>query len=95
MRTPLALVYIFIFAHGILAEEDVIVKDLKLFVNCEEFFIKAMCYAPAPLGYTNNGGLCSYKQTAYGDYKPNCYDRCLEKFYDVIINFLATFMTAL
>jgi hypothetical protein len=32
------------------ANNDVIVKNLKIYVNCEEFFIKCFCYSPTPLG---------------------------------------------
>jgi hypothetical protein len=36
-----------------LSENDVIVKNLKIYSNCEEFFIKAFCYAPSPRGLSN------------------------------------------
>ena len=36
-----------------LSSDDVIVKNLKIYSNCEEFFIKAFCYSPTPLGASN------------------------------------------
>lgn len=57
------------------------VRDLKLYVNCEEYFIKAMAYNPVPLGYlkmnadkTSGGGFCSVKRTPFGEWKSACYD---------------------
>lgn len=54
---------------------DIYVKDLKLFVNCEEYFIKGLAYQPTPLGYANDGGFCSLKETPFGEQKSACFDR--------------------
>jgi len=36
------------------AANNVVVKGLRLFDGNEEFFIKSMCYSPAPIGYEYN-----------------------------------------
>jgi len=61
--------------------QTIMVRDLKLYVNCEEYFIKAMAYHPAPLGYlkmdpqkNTGGGYCSVKKTPFGEWKSACYD---------------------
>jgi hypothetical protein len=67
------------------AVNDVIVKDLRLFVNCEEFFMKAMCYSPTPLGRVSGtntqamGGLCSSRKNLFGEDLSACED---EDFWD-------------
>jgi len=65
---------------------DIVVDNLKVFVDDEEFFIKAICYNPVPLGIATlassgfgGGGYCSAKETPAGDYKSACYD---SDFYD-------------
>ena len=30
--------------------KDVVVQDFKLYVNDKEYFIKAICYTPVPVG---------------------------------------------
>ncbi len=37
-------------ANSLLVGPDVTIHNLKLFYGREEFFIKAMCYNPTPLG---------------------------------------------
>jgi hypothetical protein len=66
------------FSHG----DNIVVKDLKLYLNCDEFIIKGMAYNPVPLGIqsmasdlTNGGGFCSPKRTPFGEWKSACYDR--------------------
>jgi len=59
------------------AENDILIKDLKLYVNCEEFFIKAMCYTPIPLGRSEpgangEGGLCSKRVNVFGRNQSAC-----------------------
>ncbi len=78
-------VYLLVFLATtclVLAENDVVVKNLKLFVNEEEFWIKGMCYNPVPLGentmdrrtFTGGGGLCSVKRTPFGEWYSACFD---------------------
>lgn len=59
---------------------DVFVKDLKLFVEGKEFFVKGVAYNPVPLGILNmtvagyeGTGYCSPKKTVYGEYKSACF----------------------
>ena len=61
---------------------NIVLKDRHLYVDCEEFIIKAMCYHPVPLGWKNiandqtgGGGFCSPKRTPFGEWKSACYDR--------------------
>jgi hypothetical protein len=54
---------------------DILVKNLKLYVNCEEYWIKAMCYTPTPLGVANNGGLCSNITNSFGQKVSACVDQ--------------------
>ena len=65
-----------------LCYSDITIKNRRLYVNCEEFIIKAMCYHPVPLGWKNiesdqtgGGGYCSPKRTPFGEWKSACYDR--------------------
>jgi len=74
-------VMVMVVMYNVLAVNDVIVDQLRLYVDGEEYFIKGMCYNPAPLGQecmnadqTGGGGYCSTKETAYGEYKSACYD---------------------
>lgn len=59
---------------------DVVVKNLKLYVDGSEFFIKAMCYNPSPLGQPvsvsdgSGGGFCSPKVSPFGSTLTTCYD---------------------
>ena len=62
--------------------ETIVLKDLKLYVNCEEYVVKGMAYNPVPLGVqsmsanlTEGGGFCSHKKTSYGEWKSACFDR--------------------
>jgi hypothetical protein len=64
--------------------KHVAIQDLKLFVKDKEFFVKAMCYNPVPLGIISmarssgigGAGLCSSRRTPFAanDYKSACYD---------------------
>lgn len=56
------------------ALNDVIVEDLKIFVEGEEYFIKGMCYNPVPLGEPYDGGFCSLRLTPWGSEESACYD---------------------
>lgn len=55
--------------------KHVAVQDLKLYVNDEEYFVKAVCYHPVPLGVksedsssgTGGGGLCSPRYSGFGN----------------------------
>eukprot|EP01119_Soliformovum_irregulare_P023152 TRINITY_DN804_c0_g1_i1.p1 TRINITY_DN804_c0_g1~~TRINITY_DN804_c0_g1_i1.p1 ORF type:complete len:542 (-),score=116.29 TRINITY_DN804_c0_g1_i1:57-1682(-) len=67
MRTKTLLVLSFISIA--LGFNNVVIQNLKLFDGNTEFFIKGMCYSPAPLGfsnmsaaYTGGVGLCSDRQ---------------------------------
>jgi len=67
-------------ASEIIYDDDVVVKNLKLYVEGREFFIKAMAYNPVPLGIANmtasgfmGGGLCSPKKTVFNEYKSACF----------------------
>jgi hypothetical protein len=62
--------------------ESIILKDLKLYVNCNEYVVKGMAYNPVPLGIqsmkpdlTEGGGFCSPKKTPYGEWRSACFDR--------------------
>ena len=62
--------------------DTITIKDLKLYVNCEEYIIKGMAYNPVPLGIKNmtadltmGAGFCSPKRTPFGEWKSACYDR--------------------
>lgn len=67
--------------HTCLADthNDVVIKDLKLYVQGTEFIIKAMAYQPAPLGIASmedeygGTGFCSSKMTVFGEYKSACF----------------------
>ena len=51
MAVNIKLLFSLLFATVVvLADQNVIVKDNRLYVNCEEFFIKSFCYSPTPLG---------------------------------------------
>lgn len=58
---------------------DVVVRNNRLYVEGKEFFIKGMAYSPAPLGLRSvlnefgGGGLCSPKQTVFGEEKSACF----------------------
>ena len=67
---------------SIIYAETITVKDLKLYVDCEEFVIKGMAYNPVPLGIqsmkadlTEGAGFCSPKRTPFGEWKSACFDR--------------------
>ncbi len=48
--------FIFVFCLLIasaIAANDVIVKNLKLFVDGKEYIVKGMAYNPAPVAYEN------------------------------------------
>ena len=79
-----SLFFVFIAFLGVTLaiNNNIVLKDRKLFVDCEEFIIKAMCYNPVPLGWKNiapdqtgGGGYCSPKKTPFGEWKSACYDR--------------------
>jgi len=88
-RLLFALLLLFILNHcaslvsaadEVYYEDDVFVKDLKLYVGGQEFFIKAMAYSPVPLGITNmtkegfqGAGYCSPKKTVFSEYKSGCF----------------------
>jgi len=62
------------------ASNDVVIKDLKMYVDGKEFVMKAIAYQPAPLGIASmslsgfgGGGFCSAKKTAFGEYKSACF----------------------
>jgi len=72
---------LYLVYHLCQADNDVIVEDLKIFVNDTEFFIKAIAYNPVPLGEASmtatgddGGGYCSLKETMYGAFESACYD---------------------
>jgi len=56
--------------------KHIAIQNLTLFVNDEEFFIKAVCYTPVPLGIKGAGGRCSMRRTPYdrNDYASPCFD---------------------
>lgn len=65
------------------SNNDILIRNLKLFVEGREYFIKGMCYNPVPLGIgaivnSNNdllgGGYCSNKTSPYGEVRTTCYD---------------------
>jgi hypothetical protein len=58
-------------------ENDVFVKDLKLFTGSKQYFIKGVNYSPQPLGRPNKGGFCSQKINYEGVF----YDACIEEDY--------------
>jgi hypothetical protein len=73
--------YFFALLH-LAFSETIIIKDLKLYVDCEEYVVKGMAYNPVPLGVkfmnpnlTEGGGFCSHKKTPYGEWKSACFDR--------------------
>src|SRR5690349_20257657 len=83
MHSIALLFTVLVLVYTSFAASDVIVKDLKIFVDGEEFFIKAMCYHPTPLGIksmnaatlSGGGGRCSVKRTPYGEWLSACFDR--------------------
>jgi hypothetical protein len=60
-------------------DNEVVVKNLKLFVDGKEFVVKGMAYNPAPLGILDmkneydGTGYCSAKKTVFGEYKSACF----------------------
>jgi hypothetical protein len=48
------------------------IQNLTIFVNDEEFFIKAVCYVPVPLGTLTGGGLCSERRDPYNKTSSAC-----------------------
>jgi hypothetical protein len=52
--------------------KHVVVQDLTIFVNDSEYFIKAVCYVPVPLGTATEGGLCSIRRDPYGQNNSAC-----------------------
>jgi hypothetical protein len=60
-------------------ENDVFIKDLKLFTGSKQFFVKGVNYSPQPLGRNQvpTGGLCSKKINYEGVF----YDACIEEDY--------------
>lgn len=62
--------------------KSVAIQNLTLFVNDKEFFIKAMCYTPVPLGVKSmadnkdGGGRCSNRRTPFAtnEYLSACFD---------------------
>lgn len=47
------------------APPSLAIKNLRLFVDGTEFIVKGFNYQPTPLGYLNDTGLCSYRQTPW------------------------------
>ena len=43
------LIALILFVGLSCAANDIIVKNNRLYVNCEEFFVKSFCYSPTPL----------------------------------------------
>ena len=50
MKVTLFILIFLALAHQTFAANDVIVKNLKIYVNCTEFFIKSFSYIPTPIG---------------------------------------------
>lgn len=74
------LLGVLLLVCNVSAANDVVLKDLHMFVDGKEFFIKAIAYQPAPLGIASLGldgfggtGMCSAKKTAFGEYKSACF----------------------
>jgi len=57
--------------------KHVAIQNLTIFVNDQEFFVKAVCYVPVPLGTRTAGGRCSERADPYG----NTYSACIGDFY--------------
>lgn len=57
--------------------KHIAIQNLTLFVNDSEFFIKAVCYVPVPLGIKTGGGLCSDRRDPYG----HTYSACTGDYY--------------
>jgi len=57
--------------------KHVAIQNLTLFVNDTEYFIKAVCYVPVPLGTKTGGGLCSDRRDPFG----NTFSACMGDFY--------------
>ena len=81
IKSFLLLAGLLCLASTALGKNDITISDLKLYVNCEEFIIKGMCYNPVPLGWksmnadkTGGGGYCSIKRTPFGEWKSACFD---------------------
>jgi len=55
-------------------ERDVFTKDLKLFVQGKEYFIKGINYSPQPLGKPTNAGFCSAKRDPLNRDQNACID---------------------
>lgn len=50
----------------VLAAPPVIeVRNLKLFVDGEEYIVTGFNYQPTPIGYVTRRGLCSYRATPW------------------------------
>jgi hypothetical protein len=80
---PMLLLVLFVTAEAAVQmkskydENDVFVKDLKLFTGSTQYFIKGVNYSPQPLGRPYKGGLCSQKINYEGVF----YDACIDEDY--------------
>jgi len=83
MKSAVLLHFVLIAAHlyMIAGNNDIVTKNLKLYVGGEEYFIKGVCYSPVPLGENFvstdgvvGGGFCTPKVGPYGQLQTNCYD---------------------
>ena len=59
-KAPLFVLLVVLLVGQATAVNDVLVKNLKIYVNCEEFFIKAFCYSPTPLGRSMDPNVSLY-----------------------------------
>jgi len=57
--------------------KHVVIQNLTIFVNDAEYFIKAVCYVPVPLGSKTGGGLCSDRRDPYG----HTHSACIGDYY--------------
>lgn len=64
-------------------ETDVFIKDNKLFIGSEQFFIKGLNYSPQPLGRSKTAGLCSRKVNYEGVFYNACY---FEDYFDGVVS---------
>lgn len=71
-------------------KNDIIIKDLKMYVQGKEFFVKGINYEPTPLGITkmgnaglSGGGYCSVRRNYLGNIQSACF---LKDYYDGMVN---------